>query len=165
MPLTNNPLRYASYKIENGKMKKKYSGGLDCTVFDVSPSVGGKIVANISLTENESQPSPQPAKISVLNYENGKITFDRISVVQRNPEYFNNSRISYFGNISDLPRYYELMNGLNIGNWWSNGSSIILQKGLMYYYDRGNQTMVFCNPETFVKYQRDFLGDPVGFPA
>ena len=165
MAITNRPLRYASYKIENGKMKIKHTGGFDCTVFDVSPSVGGKIVANISLTENNTQPSPQPAKISVLNYENGKITFDRMSVVQRNPEYFNNSRISYFGNISDLPRYYEFMNGLNIDNSWPNGSSIILQKGLMYYYDRENQTIVFCTPETFIKYQRDFLDDPVGVPA
>jgi hypothetical protein len=165
MAITNKPLRYASYKIENGKMKKKYSGGLDCTVFDVSPSVGGKIVANISLTENDTQPSPQPAKISVLNYENGKITFDRISVVQRNPEYFNNSRLSYFGNISDLPRYYEFMNGLNIDQQWTNGQSRILRKGFIYYYDRENQTMVFCNPETFIKYQRDFLADPGGVPA
>ena len=153
-------MRYCSYKIEGGKMKKKSQGGIDATVYSTSSPLNGKILVNLKLNQNSATTG---AKLAVLDYQDGEISFTRQNIVQRRPELYTNTSIGYFGNISDLPRYYEAFNALPSAFYGDNPgqeSEHPINRGIVYYYDKANETVVYSSPETFLKYQR-FLGDGI----
>jgi hypothetical protein len=147
-------MQYGTYKLENGKMKKKVTGELHCTVFDVSTPLNGKILINARVNENGSVDSNQPVKLSVVDYVNGEISFERLSAVEVWPELFTGQQFGFIGDSSGLSKLYEFVNSHNIR------LSRFFDKGIVYYWDRTNDSVLISSPETFlVRYQRDFLKD------
>lgn len=157
-------MNYRTFKIENGKMEKVYQSALDCTIYHISPVYQGKILVNARLNQNTDVYGSLPAKLCVLNLVNGKLEYTRLNVVQRKPGVFNSSTFGIFGDVNDLPRYYNFFNSLpgdSYGFVYGSLDPITrpLERGWVLYSNNVENTIVFSSLETFVRYKTDYLRD------
>ena len=164
-------MNYRTFKIVDGKMKKIHENALDCTVYHISPVHNGKVLVNARLNQNPNLYGSLPAKLCVLNLVNGKLEYPRLNVVQRKPSVFNSSTFGIFGDVNDLPRYYNFFNSLNAFSSQNavsgsqDATTHPLERGWVLYSNNVDNSIVFASVDAFItKYKGDYLRD-VPVPA